>query len=432
MEKKADRKKKPTAIVIAVLMIIAVIAFIAIRLFDQNIPVTLNTADFKLYLDDSRYTIGSDNTVVLPDGRPRVPQLMCDDKDVEIYQAFFPDDEPVAYATARKGDVEKKIQFIRDASVGIEFQYDDRIQFASDIPNVTYTSSDPDVAMITLAGQIIITGVSDKGVTITATNGIETKELVITRTVRAPVGIYLLTGQSNAAYFFAEPDTASRTKKGAAYVYDISDGIYSIQSMNNEDGSQARGNIEAGIVKSLYDEMGEKVIIVNTGLSGEKIATFEPFDGASYAYTQWTWENLSYILATEWFTGHFEPRMRSYIWIQGESDDWLSPEQYMESYMKIHRTFRSDMYGFDYGFISQTVPRFFRPNDAQERLAQGYDDIFMATRVTNTFSAETGELRPDNLHYSQLGDNIAGESIGHTIAEVYKGNGYLLPEGTEH
>ncbi|MBQ7605020.1 MAG: hypothetical protein IJU59_00875, partial [Firmicutes bacterium] len=96
-----------------------------------------------------------------------------------------------------------------------------------------------------------------------------------------------------------------------------------------------------------------------------------------------------------------------------------------------HEIMRSGMYGCDYGFISQIVPRFFRPNDAQERLAQGYDDIWMATRVTNTFSAETGELRSDNPHYTQKGDNIAGEDIGHTIAMVYQGFGYMLPEGEQ-
>lgn len=34
------------------------------------------------------------------------------------------------------------------------------------------------------------------------------------------------------------------------------------------------GNIEASLAKRLYDELGEKVLIINTGISSMKIAGF--------------------------------------------------------------------------------------------------------------------------------------------------------------
>ncbi len=432
MEKTKKEKKNPFLIIAAIVIVIA-LGVIALEVIMPNLSMNKVSALSKIEvtLDDDRYTIDDEDTVIIPAGRPRVPQIICDEPDVEVYQAFFPDEAEVATAQLRRGDETREITFIKDESLGLEFQYDDRIQWAGDIPNAVYESSNPEIAKVSLSGQVIITGVSDEPVTLTATNGVESKEFTITRTIKAPISIYFLTGQSNAAYYFADPETSDNTKKGTAYVYDISSGIYSVQSMNNEDGSQARGNIDAAIAKSLYDNLGEKVLIVNTGISGNSIDTFEPDDGVSYSFTKETWDNLKYILGTDWWKERFEENIRSYIWIQGESDDWELPESYMDSFLKFHEIMRSEKYGCDYGFISQIVPRFFRPNDAQERLAQGYEDIWMATRITNTFSAETGELRSDNLHYTQKGDNIAGQDIGHTIALVYQGYGYTLPEGEQ-
>ncbi len=426
-----QKKKLNILLIVIALIVIAALVFAIIKVMPKGSGSATTVLDnVKISLDDEAYTIDSSDKVIIPAGRPRVPQILCDNPDVEIYQAFFPDEAQTAEAVLRLGNEERRITFIKDSSLGLEFQYDDRIQWAGDIPNATYTSSNPKVAKVTLAGQIIITGVSDEPVTLKATNGLEEEEFTITRTIKAPIGVYLLTGQSNAAYYFAEPDKASKTKKGTAYVFDISGGNYAIQSMNNDDDSQARGNVDAGIAKSIYDGLGEKVLIVNTGLSGEKIETFEP-GGTSYNYTFDSWKNVEYIFNTDWFKERFEPRIRSYLWVQGESDDWASPEEYMESFMSFHDTLRSEKYGFDYAFISSIVPRFFRPNDAQERLAQGYDDIFMGTRVTGEFSVETGEMRTDNLHYTQYGDNRVGEDLGHSVALVYTGHGNEFLEGEE-
>ncbi|MBO4725706.1 MAG: hypothetical protein J5622_04275, partial [Firmicutes bacterium] len=293
MENTKKAKKNPFLIIAAIVIVVA-LAVIAVEVILPRIPASAATelSKVKISLDDENYKITKDDTVVIPAGRPRIPQIICDDPSVEVYQAFFPDDKQVATATLRRDGEEREITFIKDESLGLEFQYDDRIQWAGDIPNAVYESTNPDVAKVSLSGQIIITGVSDEPVTLTATNGVETEEFTITRTVKAPISIYILTGQSNAAYYFAEPEKSDNTKKGTAYVYDITDGVYSVQSMNNEDGSQARGNIDASIAKSLYDNLGEKVLIVNTGISGNPIETFEPDDGVSYAFTKETWDNL--------------------------------------------------------------------------------------------------------------------------------------------
>jgi hypothetical protein len=206
MENTKKAKKNPF-LIIAVIVIIIALAVIAAEVVIPRLPASAATelSKVKLTLDDENYKISKDDTVIIPAGRPRVPQIICENPDVEVYQAFFPDDAQVATATLRYGSEERAITFIKDESLGLEFQYDDRIQWAGDIPNAVYESSNPEIAKVSLSGQIIITGVSDEPVTLTATNGVESKEFTITRTVKAPISIYILTGQSNAAYYFADP-----------------------------------------------------------------------------------------------------------------------------------------------------------------------------------------------------------------------------------
>ena len=413
----------PVIAVLAV-MVIAIGIYILFFSTSGNFP----SAKPDILLDDDNYSLSLKNAVKIPAGRPRVPQVICDEGDV--YQAYFADGDTTAKAKVVCEDKTYEINFIKDKKLGFELQYDDRYEFVPSFDGASFTSSNSDVAIVTEDGQVIITGVSDEGVVITAQNGNNKEELVITKTIKAAVDVYMLTGQSNAAYFYAEPEHAVVTQNGSAYIYDISDGEYFIQSMNRDDVTMAFGNVEASLCKSLYENMGNKVIIVNAGISGKKIIDFKPYEGSVYFHIEDVWKNIGDVMATQWFKDRFEPTIRSYIWIQGESDDWLSPEKYVEDFMNIHLAFRSpELFGFDYGFISSVVPRFFRPNDAQERIAQACEDVYMATRITSTFSPETGELRDDNLHYTQEGDNVLGKAIGDTISLVYKGYGYTLPEG---
>ena len=384
-------------------------------------------------LDDVTYSIEKENgvnLVKLPEGRPRVPRLVCEEAD-EIIQAYFPDGEKEATAKIIIGEEIIEYKFVKVKEKGFELQYDDRYVFKpTEFQPETFSSSNISVATVNQNGTVTIVAASEEGVIITASAGDKTEQLVISRTIKAPLDIYLLTGQSNAAYFNAEPENAPVTLKGTSYQYDEIEGGGYIRSLNNHNGSMAVGNIEASLCKILYDQTGNKTLVINAGKSGQDIKTFMPFTGESYKEIERIWGVAINQLSQGDYEIHFEPTLKSYIWIQGESDDWTDTEKYMESFKQIHNVFTSEEYfDLDYGFIVMVRSKFFRPCDAQEQLAQAYDDIIMATRVSQYFSPEDGSMRQDDLHYSQYGDNILGEETAKTIVKVYKEGLQSVPEG---
>nr|WP_315020905.1 sialate O-acetylesterase [uncultured Aminipila sp.] len=373
-------------------------------------------------VDDDHYKIeiAEDDSLVirLPEGRPRVPQLQCE--GANIVQAVFSDGYKDAIAKINTEDQYYVVRFTKDSSLGFELQYDDRYKFTpKTIVATKFYSNNPKVAKVDNLGNVKIVGVSDDGAVITATDGKNKEELVITRTVRAPLSIYLITGQSNASYYYAEPELATVTKPGTAYHYSELAGGVEICPMNNEDGTMKRGNLEASLSKTLYDLTGEKVLMVNAGVSGRKMETFVPLGGESYQYISKVWQIIQRYINDEEFLSHYEPRLRSYIWAQGESDNDTDIGVYKSDYMKLHQILTGSDYGFNYGFIIKVRSIYPNSAEAQEELANENQDIAIATRSSDHFTVENGKMRFDDLHYSQIGDNLLGDETAQTIAKAY-------------
>ena len=373
-------------------------------------------------LDDSRYKIETEADgsllVRIPDGRARVPQLQCE--GAKITQAFFSDGHKDTIAKVILDDKSYVIRFTRDPELGFELQYDDRYNFRpKNFEATSYTSSDPSVITVDDLGNMTVVGVSDEKVVITATDGREREKLIVTRTVRAPLGVYMLTGQSNAAYYLEQPAIATLTKPGTAYHYAERISGVTIQPMNNADGSMAIGNIEAGLAKSLYDNLGEKVLVVNGATGGMPMSSFVPNQGESFVNMHRVWNRIKRNIYDEDFEKHYEVRLRSYIWVQGEADSETNIGMYKNDYMKLHQMLISDTYGFEYGFIIKVKPEFKNSTQAHEELVLENEDIAMATRSTATFTIENGKMHTDDVHYSQIGDNQLGDETGKSIADAY-------------
>ncbi|MCR5482723.1 MAG: Ig-like domain-containing protein [Clostridia bacterium] len=418
------RLKKPVSILTAVMLCMSAFAGCGAPQTASGSKISLDDEEYRLIQDGDNYK------VEIPDGRPRVPQVLCEDAD-EVYQAYFSDGQSAAEAVVKTGEDVCKIEFHKNPELGFVLQYDDRYVFKPKTFKATYfTSSNPEVATVDENGLITIVGVSDESVVITAGSGMAEEYMTITKTVRAPINVYLLTGQSNAAYFYAEPENATITKQGTSYQYDTVEGGCRVRSLNKPDGSMLVGSIEASLCKTLYDIMGEKTLIINAGISGQPIRTFKPFDADSFIQVNTIWQTSTAEVASEEFSSHFEPRFRSYIWIQGETDDWTNSDRYKSDFLQLHKVFRSpDYFNLDYCFMVMVRSVFTRPCEAQEELAQGYEDIIMASRASQYLTMENGGLRHDNLHYAQAGDNILGEDAAKVIADVYMYGLDSVPEG---
>lgn len=118
--------------------------------------------------------------------------------------------------------------------------------------------------------------------------------------------------------------------------------------------------------------------------------------------------------------------MRSYIWIQGESDSDTDIETYKRSFMEMHRSLlgigdtQFSPYRFDNGFISKIRSKEgINSSIAQIQLAEGSKTIHLASKASDSFSIDDGTMLDDDLHYSQKGDNIIGKELGEFIGKIY-------------
>ena len=234
----------------------------------------------------------------------------------------------------------------------------------------------------------------------------------------APLDVYLFLGQSNAANWAGVvPLEASPVAKlGTAYYFgtswhqsnknlgvEISD--YSMRSMVSTSGVAKIGGIDEPFGAEYYKLSNHKIYVVNGAIGGTSITTWVP-GGTSYEYAQdlfeaaWAQIDLT----------HFVPTIKSYIWIQGESDISTSVANYKEKFMSMHDTLIdgtfTDIGAFDSALISLTQAP--NPSTAQRELAEEYSTITIVTDAAQSFTIENGYLLSDGLHYTQAGRNLLG------------------------
>lgn len=410
-----------------------------------------------IVLDDNTVTagtaVGNTFTVKIPDGRPRVPQVSCD--GATVYQAQLPDTATEGEATVIKNGTTYTIKFVKDASLGFVLQYDDYYTWNTGLSGTTYSSSNTGIATVDSNGEIHVVKVSDTPVTITATTGSATKTLTISKTIRAVLGIWMVTGQSNSAYNYNDAATSIVPAKGTAYY----SGKYAaaatntIEPMTNNNGKANVGGVEPGIAKAWYEKTGEKSLIMNAGISGTGIGYFVPGCGTAEGTYTWALINGVYERAyAEWsktsFQNNFEVRMRSYFFLQGCAEvgshwskhyDGFAVTKNTNAFTTLgknytpgshtFRTYMTDVLGFDYCMDMMVA---WRPvgitastRTAQFKLAEDFDDYFVASRIGQTFSQAEGTYRYDELHYNQTGKNYYGLHTGANAARIYSGKAVI-------
>ncbi len=415
-----------------------------------------------IVLDDNTVTastaVGNTFTVKIPDGRPRVPQVSC--TGATVYQAQLPDTATEADATVIKDGTTYTIKFVKDASLGFVLQYDDYYTWNSGLSGASYTSSNTGIATVSSNGEIHVVKVSDTPVTITATLGSDTKTLTITKTIRAVLGIWLVTGQSNSAYNYNDPAQSVAPKKGTGIYFGPISSLTvpaSFTNMTQDNGKAAVGGVEPGIAKALYEKTGEKNLVMNAGISGTGIAQFLPGVSTSFTSSSGTWAliNAVYEKAYElWnksdFQSKYETRLRSYFFLQGCAEvsshwskhyDGFAVNKNTNSFTTLgtnypagthtFRTYMTDILGFDYCMDMMVA---WRPvgitastRTAQFKLAEDFDDYFVASRIGQTFSQAEGSYRYDELHFNQVGKNYYGLHTGANAARIYSGKQVLEP-----
>lgn len=248
---------------------------------------------------------------------------------------------------------------------------------------------------------------------------------------KAPLDVFLIMGQSNAAYSYYDTPTATPVAKpGQIYYYGTETqpvtqtvtgtGMYDAV---NVDGSAKIGHLEMPFMSEYNELTDHKVYTINTGWNGANIAILT-VGGTHYNYEQRTARSGFDAIDSN----HYVIDTIGYIWLQGESDAGLDTpvSEYKADFLKLYNAIAgkstdvfTNRFTMDKAFIVQTrTERGPNTAEALTQLAAENPDIYMATDITLSFTVDNGMVRSDNLHYTQQGFNAIGVAVARFIAEL--------------
>lgn len=238
--------------------------------------------------------------------------------------------------------------------------------------------------------------------------------------------VYVIAGQSNAAYFVYDLETSTpNPEDGTTFFYGSDSGpieygdhndptydtTFESYSMTAYDDNLA--HLESPFSATYTENTGKKVMTINIAVPGASITAWQE-DGYAWEYGQAVLEHALDSIDTN----QYKIVKKGFIWIQGESDYAMTVDEYKEKFLNTYDLI--DGYGFSNCYISkvrcvssltgQFNPA--NPAEAQVELAGEYSYIHMATEIADTFTIDNGLMRSDNLHYNQLGQNQIGVALG--------------------
>lgn len=240
---------------------------------------------------------------------------------------------------------------------------------------------------------------------------------------KAHLDVCLMLGQSNSAYVIADPSQAPVPVPGTAYYYGSDDGDYSrikfasatMHSMTNPDGTAATADKAPSFAIKYNEITGHRVYWVCGSINGKSITTFDPDGGTTWNYADEVVEYAIKALDKRYFTYD----SIAYMWIQGEADRTMTVDEYKNRFLEMNKAIMDGGLAgqeFHHAFISKV--RTESSGTAQVQLAEEYPDmITMATTIAETFTQANGLLAPDNVHYTQAGDNLIGTALGESMGQ---------------
>lgn len=246
---------------------------------------------------------------------------------------------------------------------------------------------------------------------------------------KADLDLILIWGQSNAAYWTANVSEAINPGLNAGYYFGTDDQLgsapgdgeidpatCSFESITDENGDLRIGDMGPAIAKTYHERTGHKVYLVNAAIGNKWITLFIPPE------QMWTYcDNTVTAAISAVDTSKFDLRIVGYVWSQGEANASNSVDDYMTWFMMSFNSMSSGLlngYVFDKVFIIETRPaNGGNATIAQNELAEEYSNVYMASRLPETFTVENDLMAPDNLHYSQLGKNLIGLQVGEVIGK---------------
>lgn len=252
--------------------------------------------------------------------------------------------------------------------------------------------------------------------------------------------LVLMDGQSNAAYYKWSEDripgaedkaVTPAPELGKAFYFgwpermptdrtdDVSDcEIYDM--INPVTGDLRVADKGPAFCKVYTEETGKKAIWVSLGVPGVRLTYWNQPNGL-------VWQYNAYVMQT------FNERLKDtsfiidetiVLWLQGESDYLHSTgyDNYITRWTSLHDA-APEAWGHEISawyLLQGRTADFGWVNDAYDELAATIGDVYVATHASlqDSFSIDNGLMMPDDLHYSQLGDNALATAAARYIVEA--------------
>lgn len=242
--------------------------------------------------------------------------------------------------------------------------------------------------------------------------------------------VFVITGQSNAAYYISDVDVANEMPhidEGMAYYYGTSSapmyyGInpssptydttfesYAIHDMVDSSGDYVIGGLESAFASKYVNETRNKVLMINTAIGGQTISQMQPGQLGN-EYAQDVFEHAAALIPS----GE-NVVFESILFIQGESDGATSITAYKNLFLTMADSYMG-FTGCDDVVISKVRDgNAANPSVAQIQLCEEYPQFIMATMAADGFTVANSLLTNDHLHYSQAGKNIIGAAMANAV-----------------
>lgn len=252
---------------------------------------------------------------------------------------------------------------------------------------------------------------------------------------RAVLDVYLMTGQSNSAYYTYDKSQADPVPNlGEAYAWMTETGKYG--NLKPSDGAAMRPMVspENGIVTAdkapafaatVSEITGNKVYWICGGWGGRSIVTFNPENGTTWTYMQAVVRDAMAAIDADLY----EARTMFWMWIQGEADASMPVDEYATRFIELSDAINDGGLGFAFSHCFVSVPLDSgNVPEAQALAAEARPGaITIATTIAETFTQANGLLGSDGVHYTQKGDNLIGVALGEACGEMALNNPYKPP-----
>lgn len=255
--------------------------------------------------------------------------------------------------------------------------------------------------------------------------------------IPAHADLILMNGQSNAAYYktlgqtFDAADLAvtPAPELGTCYYFGYPDGMpyqapedvssCRIYDFVNPDGSVRVADKGPEFCKIYHEETGKKVIWVSLGIPGKSIAAWSP-TGTAWAQDIVIMDAVNGLLKDSGFAID-----HTYVlWAQGETDYARNTgyANYINRFTVFHDT-APTAWGrsVDAWFLLEgRTARVGWVNDAFRQLAQEIDNVYIGSvaAVPDSYSESNTLMLPDNLHYTQRGDNAIAAAAARSVSRA--------------